>query len=130
MKLDPNNPQPPYKQALARDLGATHRMIGMILGISGVGSLLGALLAPRLIRTIPAGRLIIVGAWVRRALLVLLAPVTSTVLLAPIAAGIAAVGPVWAVVALARRLGNLRCAGQRLPDHRSHGHRQPNDSTC
>lgn len=88
---------------LARHLGATPGMIGMILGVSGVGGLLGALLAPRLVRSIPAGWLNITGMWVCGALIALLAMVASVVALAPIAAGIAVIGPVLAVVAQTRR---------------------------
>ncbi|MDT7712992.1 MAG: hypothetical protein QOG46_1686 [Pseudonocardiales bacterium] len=88
---------------LARHLGATPGLIGVILGVSGVGGLLGALLAPRLIRTIPAGWLNIVGTWTWGVLIALLALVPSTLALAPITAGIALVGPVLAVVAQTRR---------------------------
>ncbi len=88
---------------LAGHLGATPGLIGMILGISGVGGLLGALLAPRLVRTIPAGRLNITGVWVCGLLIALLALMPSAVALAPITAGIAVIGPVLVVVAQTRR---------------------------
>ncbi|MGH3753778.1 MAG: MFS transporter [Pseudonocardiaceae bacterium] len=88
---------------LARHLGATPGLIGMVLGVSGVGGLLGALLAPRLVRTIAAGWLNLTGIWVLGVLIALLALVPSAVALAPITAGIAVVGPVLAVVAQTRR---------------------------
>jgi predicted MFS family arabinose efflux permease len=88
---------------LARHLGATPGVIGMILGISGVGGLLGALLAPRAVRTIPAGWLNITGVWVCGLLIVLLALMPSAVALAPITAGIAVIGPILVVVAQTRR---------------------------
>lgn len=88
---------------LARHLGATPGLVGMILGTSGVGGLLGALLAPRLIAAIPAGWLNITGMWVWGVLIALLALMPSAVALAPITAVIAVIGPVLAVVAQTRR---------------------------
>ncbi|MGH3873681.1 MAG: MFS transporter [Pseudonocardiaceae bacterium] len=88
---------------LARHLGATPSLLGLILGISGAGGLLGALLAPWLVRTIPAGRLNIAGMWIWGMLLALLALMPSPLALAPVTAGIAVIGPVLAVIAQTRR---------------------------
>ncbi|MGH3899991.1 MAG: MFS transporter [Pseudonocardiaceae bacterium] len=88
---------------LARHLGATPGVIGMILGISGIGGLLGALLAPRLVRSIAAGWLNITGIWTCGLLIALLALVPSALAIVPIIAAIAVIGPVLAVVAQTRR---------------------------
>lgn len=65
--------------------------------------LLGALLAPRLVRTIAAGWLNITGIWICGLLIALLALVPSAVAITPIIAAIAVIGPVLAVVAQTRR---------------------------
>ncbi|MET8143954.1 MFS transporter [Sphaerisporangium sp. NPDC005288] len=65
----------------SRDLGLTAGVIGMAFGIGATGSLLGAVIAPRISRGIGVGRSIVVGA--------VLFP-------APIAIAAAADGPLWA----------------------------------
>ncbi|MET8161639.1 MFS transporter [Sphaerisporangium sp. NPDC005289] len=65
----------------SRDLGLTAGVIGMAFGIGATGSLLGAVIAPRISRGIGLGRSIVVGA--------VLFP-------APIAIAAAADGPLWA----------------------------------
>ncbi|MGW6215144.1 MFS transporter [Streptomyces sp. NPDC055109] len=65
----------------SRNLGLTAGVIGMAFGIGATGSLLGAVIAPKISRRIGVGRSIVVGA--------VLFP-------APIAIAAAAGGPLWA----------------------------------
>ncbi|MFJ8603923.1 MFS transporter [Streptomyces shenzhenensis] len=73
----------------SRTLGLTAGVIGIAFGIGAIGSLLGAVIAPRISRRIGVGRSIVVGA--------VLFP-------APVAIAAAADGPLWA------RAGTLAAA--------------------
>ncbi|MET8331819.1 MFS transporter [Streptomyces sp. NPDC005181] len=79
----------------SRNLGLTAGVIGMAFGIGATGSLLGAVIAPKVSRRLGVGRSIVVGA--------VLFP-------APIAIAAAAGGPLWAragVLALAEFLSGV-----------------------
>ncbi|MFG3200228.1 MFS transporter [Streptomyces sp. NPDC048208] len=65
----------------SRNLGLTAGVIGMVFGVGATGSLLGAVIAPKISRRLGVGRSILVGA--------VLFP-------APIAIAAAAGGPLWA----------------------------------
>jgi predicted MFS family arabinose efflux permease len=83
---------------LARARGASASLVGVILGFMGGGGLLGSFVAPWLQRRLPP-KLVMIGAnWVWAALLPLLAVVPEPILLGPILAGMAFVGPAWNVV--------------------------------
>jgi MFS family permease len=88
---------------LATHLRASPTLIGVILGVSGAGGLLGAALAPYLVRTVAAGVLNLVGLWLWTGLILAMAMIGTAVVLGPVAAGFAVVGPALAVVAQTRR---------------------------
>jgi predicted MFS family arabinose efflux permease len=87
---------------LARYRGASPADVGIVIGTSGAGGLLGALVAPRLVRRLRAGTVLIAGAWVWAAVCPLLTLVSSPLALGPIAAVLAFVIPLWNVTLQAR----------------------------
>ena len=88
---------------LATHRGASPSLIGMVLGIGGIGGLLGAVLAPYLVRKVPAGNLIVTCLWLETALILAIGLVDSAVALGPILAGLTVLSVVLIVVAQTRR---------------------------
>lgn len=83
---------------LARRRGASSAEVGVILAISGVVGVLGALLAPRMRRRIPTRGIIVGVNWLWVLLLPLMALPLTPFALGPIFGAMTFVGPVWNVV--------------------------------
>jgi predicted MFS family arabinose efflux permease len=82
----------------AQDAGAAPSAIGVMLGLSGLGGLLGAFVAPPFQRRVP-GRTIVIGAnWVWALLLPLMLLTSNPYALGGLFAAMAFVGPLWNVV--------------------------------
>lgn len=83
---------------LAAQLGASTATTGAVLGCFGVGGLAGALTAPWLQRRVPPKTAAVGATWLWTLLLAPLAVAPTPWALAPVAAALAFVGPVWNVV--------------------------------
>jgi MFS family permease len=83
---------------LARDLGASSALIGLIMGMLGAGGLLGAVIAPWINGHVPARRVVIGVNWVWALLLPVIALVPWPIGIGVVIAGMAFVGPAWNVV--------------------------------
>jgi predicted MFS family arabinose efflux permease len=83
---------------IARDHGASSAEIGLMLGMVSAGGVLGALVAPRLQRRVPA-KLVVVGAnWIWAALIPLIALLTDPLELGSVLGVASFVGALWNVV--------------------------------
>lgn len=89
---------------LAQHQGASAPVIGLILGVSGVGGLLGALLAPAIQRRVSFGRAIILSLWAIALIWPLYAIAPNPLALGGIAALLFVTGPIYNVVNLSYRL--------------------------
>jgi MFS family permease len=94
----------------AREHGATPAAVGVMLSMIGAGGLVGALIATRITRRVPAPVIVIGVFWVEAALLPLLALTHNAYLLGTIAGVSALVGPAWNAVVVGARLA-------LTPDH-------------
>jgi predicted MFS family arabinose efflux permease len=83
---------------IAKEHGASPGEIGLMLGGSGLGCLLGALAAPWVQRRLPAKGIVIGANWVWAAAYPLFAVVTSPYAIGAVFAFTAFVGPLWNVV--------------------------------
>jgi len=86
-----------------RDLGASPATIGLVFGTFGIGAILGALVAPRVQRTVPSNVVLIGSLWVWAVHLALFAVSPSAALIAVVWVLAAPVGPVFNVVVAAYR---------------------------
>jgi hypothetical protein len=82
---------------LARHDGASSAQIGIIVGCMGAGGLVGAFVAPRVQRKVPAGAAITSCMWIWAILLALIVLVRVPLWLCPIVAVFGFVGPSWNV---------------------------------
>jgi predicted MFS family arabinose efflux permease len=95
---------------MARDLGASAAVIGVLFSALGIGGVIGALLAPRLQRWLGFGGLLLAVLWLQAALWVLMAFSGSLIVIGVVLALFTISMPCFGVAALSYQL-------QITPDH-------------
>jgi MFS family permease len=83
---------------VGRSRGASSAEIGLIFLLSGVGGLAGAMLAPRIARTVPTRGVIVGVTWLWAAILPIMALPIRPIALGPLFGAMTLVGPAWNVV--------------------------------
>jgi predicted MFS family arabinose efflux permease len=95
---------------LARHLGASSGLTGAVLGFFGCGGLAGAFAAPWIQRRLAPRTVAIGSTWLWVLLLVPIAAMPSPLMLGPLVAAMAFIGPVWNVVVVGYQY-------KVIPDH-------------
>jgi predicted MFS family arabinose efflux permease len=89
---------------VAHRSGASPADIGLMLAAAGVGGLLGALLAPRLIAALPPGALVLGVLWIGAILIPAMAAHPTPALIGPLLAGFTALIPASNAVLISRQM--------------------------
>jgi hypothetical protein len=96
---------------MARDLGASAAVIGVLFSALGIGGVIGALLAPRLKQWLGFGGLLLAVLWLQAALWALLAFSGGLIVIGVVLALFTISMPCFGIAA--RRFAGLRCLGCR-----------------